>query len=220
MADFAVIFDMDGVVVDSEPLTIASYLRAFAEMGVHVAREEYIRRVVVEGCRVSQLFRDNGGNPELWPEVFRIKTRVYARLVREALRLMPGAKDLLEDLSLNGVPCALATSASRSTMNLVFERFGLAPYFAVTVTLDDVKRHKPDPEVFVKAAAQLGMPPERCVVIEDAPKGLRGARAAGMRCVAVPTFLTADEDLSAADLVVKSLEELSFERLRGLFEQA
>ena len=216
MNDLAVIFDMDGVVVDSEPLTIRSYLQAFEEFGVHVPREEYIRRVVVEGSRVSALFRDSGGNPNLWPDVFGRKTEMYVRLVKTEMRMMPGAMELLADLKRNGIPCALGTSAARPTMNIVFERFGLFQYFDVTVTLDEVSSHKPDPEVFLKASELMHMPPGRCVVIEDAPKGIFAAKAAGMRCVAVPTFLTVNEDLSAADLMVGSLEQLDTGILRSL----
>ena len=216
MQTFAVIFDMDGIVVDSEPLTIRSYLQAFEEFGVHVPREEYIRRVVVEGSRVSALFRDSGGDPNLWPDVFGRKTEMYVRLVQTEMRMMPGAMELLADLKRSAIPCALGTSAARPTMNIVFERFGLFQYFDVTVTLDEVSSHKPDPEVFLKAADLLQMPPGRCVVIEDAPKGIFAAKAAGMRCVAVPTCLTVNEDLSAADLVVESLEQLDAKSLRSL----
>ena len=216
MKAFAVIFDMDGVVVDSEPLTIRSYLQAFEEFGVHVTRGEYIRRVVVEGSRVRALFSDHGGDPARWPDVFRRKNEMYVRMVRTEMRMMPGAMALLQDLQANHVPCALGTSASRDTVNIVFERFGLFQYFEVTVTLDEVASHKPDPEVFLQAAELLQMPPGQCVVIEDAPKGIFAAKAAGMRCVAVPTCLTVNEDLSAADLVVESLGQLDKDQLRSL----
>jgi len=212
---FGVIFDMDGVVVDSEPMTIRSYLQAFREYGVQVSAEEYIRRVVVAGCRVSRLFRDHGDGAK-WPAVFARKNDIYRELVREEMRMMPGALELLKELRKSVVPCALATSASRATMSIVFERFGLDRYFDETVTLDEVGNHKPHPDCFLRAAELLGLPPERCVVIEDAPKGILAAKAAGARCLAVPTYLTANEDLSIADAVVRSLEEVSVEGLRGI----
>ena len=218
MNDFAVIFDLDGVVVDSEPLTIGSYLQAFRDFGVEVTPEEYIRRMVVEGCRVSVLFKEHGGDPTIWPSVFNRKTEIYSQMVQSEMRLMPGAAELLADLKRDGIPCAMGTSAARSTMNMVFERFGIAHYFDATVTLDEVANHKPNPEVFLKAAKLLQMPPERCMVIEDAPKGIIAAKAAGMRCIAVPTHLTINEDLSAADLVVESLQQLDAEKLKSLME--
>ncbi len=217
---FAVIFDMDGVLVDSEPLTIRAYVQAASELGVELDPHEFVRRVVIEGILgpspVRSFFELSGGDPADWDGLFQRKTEIYCKLVQEELQMMPGARELLADLSRSSVPCALATSASRVTMDLVFEAYSLAPYFSATVTLEDVASQKPDPEAFVKAAALLSVPSGRCVVIEDAPKGIAAAKAAGMACVAVPTQLSRASDLSAADLIVESLEYVTAARLAPL----
>jgi HAD superfamily hydrolase (TIGR01509 family) len=145
---------------------------------------------------------------------------IYRGFVRDELKPMPGAVELLRELEANDIPRALATSAARVSTDLVLARFGLASYFGTTVTFEGVTNHKPDPEVFLKAAAGVQMPPERCIVIEDGPKGLRAAKAAGMNCIVVPTPLYGSTDLSAADLVADSLEELSVERLAVFVEKS
>lgn len=213
---FAVIFDMDGVLVDSEPLTIRAYLQAAAEFGVPLDEHEFIQHFVIEGTLIQPFFEERSGGAAAWEDFFQRKTELYRELVREELKPMPGAVELLTDLREHGIPCALATSASRVSMDLVFHAFDLAPYFGATVALEDVTRAKPHPEVFLRAAAHLQMPPHRCIVIEDAPKGLHAAKAAGMKCVVVPTSLSQSSDFSAADLMLESLERLSVERLAAL----
>ena len=213
---FAVIFDMDGVLVDSEPLTIRAYVQAASEFGVQLDPQEFVRRVVIEGMLIQSLFKLRGGDPADWDDVFRRKTEIYRAFVQDELQMMPGARELLANLKARTIPCALATSASRVTMNLVFEAYNLAPYFRATVTLEDVANQKPSPEAFLKAAALLNVPPDRCVVIEDAPKGIAAAKAAGMVCVAVPTSLSCSDDLSPAHLIVESLEEITVARLAAL----
>ncbi len=213
---FALIFDMDGVLVDSEPLTIRAYVQAASEFGVGLDPQEYVQRVVIEGWLIRSLFEARGGDPAEWKALFRRKTEIYSGLVESELHTMPGAVELLTELKSHGVPCAVATSASRVTMDLVLEARGLARYFDAAVTLDDVEKQKPDPEAFLKAAELLGMPPERCIVIEDAPKGIAAARAAGMRSVIVPNALFPSADFTAADLVVESLQQLTAERLAAL----
>ena len=215
---FAVIFDMDGVLVDSEPLTVRAYLQAAAEFGIPLDEHEFIQHFVIEGTLIQPFFEERSGGAADWQDFFQRKTELYRELVRDELKLMLGAVELLTDLKSNAIPCALATSASRVSMDLVFQTFDLAPYFEATIVLEDVTRAKPHPEVFLKAAAALHMSPELCVVIEDAPKGLHAAKAAGMKCIVVPTPLSQSSDFSMADLLVESLEQLSVERLATLLE--
>jgi HAD superfamily hydrolase (TIGR01509 family) len=214
---FAVIFDMDGVLVDSEPLTLRAYRQAAAEFGVQLDGEAYIRQVITEGRLIQDFFVSWGGRPEDWEGLFRRKTEVYRELAARELKLKPGALELLKELKAQRIPCALATSAARVSMELNFAAQRLAEYFPVTVTFEDVVRKKPDPEVFLKAAEKLNLSPNRCIVIEDALKGLLAAKAAGMICVAVLTPFSRAEDLLVADLVVASLEELTSARLAAMF---
>jgi len=217
---YAVIFDMDGVLVDSEPLTIRAYLQAAAEFGFAMDEREFIQHFVIEGTLIKSFFEEHAGGEADWEDFFQRKTEIYRELVRDELKLMPGAIALLQGLKVQNIPRALATSAARVSVELVLARFDLAPYFGATVTFEDVTHHKPDPQVFLKAAALLQTPPDRCIVIEDAPKGIAAAKAAGMKCVAVPTPLSRSSDLSAADLLVESLEHLTVEWLRALVGEA
>jgi HAD superfamily hydrolase (TIGR01509 family) len=213
---FAVIFDMDGVLVDSEPLTIRAYLQAAAEHGLPMDEGEFIQHFVIEGTLIRSFFEAQAKGTADWEDFFQRKTEIYRELVRDELKLMPGAVALLTELRAHNIPLALATSAARVTIQLVLTRFNLASYFENIVSLEDVTRPKPDPEPFLKAAALLDTPPHRCVVIEDAAKGVVAARAAGMKCVVVPTALTRPNGLVGADLVLRSLEELTTRRLAAL----
>ncbi len=213
---FAVIFDMDGVLVDSEPLHIRAYVQAWSEFGLELDPQEYVQQVTIGGALIRSLFESHGGDPSDWEALFARKTEIYGTLVQHELRPMPGALELLAELKTNGIPRALATSASRVSMDLVFAALGLSSRFDATVTLEDVAKQKPAPDAFLHAATLLNMPPDRCIVIEDAPKGIVGAKAAGMKCVVVPTPLSRSSDLSAADLVVTSLEHVTVGRLATL----
>jgi len=216
---WAVIFDMDGVLVDSEPLTVRAYAQAASEFGVRLDPEEFLARVAREGMLVRSFLEQRGMRASDWPGLFARKTQLYRALARQELRPMPGAVALLEKLQRRAVPCALATAASRITMEIVVAAQGLARYFQATVALEDVARPKPDPEAFLRAAELLGMPPGRCVVVEDAPKGVAAARAAGMACVVVSTPLLRAGEGAGADCVVGSLGELSVGRLTELVER-
>jgi beta-phosphoglucomutase-like phosphatase (HAD superfamily) len=142
---FALIFDMDGVLVDSEPLQIRSYVQAWAEFGLELTSQELIEYVVNGGMLLKTLFESRGGRSAEWDALFRRKTEIYRELVRNELKLMPGAMELLGELKADDIPRALATSAARVSMDLVLARFDLAPYFGATVTFEDVTNHKPHP---------------------------------------------------------------------------
>jgi len=216
--DIAVIFDMDGVLVDSEPLQVRTYVQAGAELGVTLDEEEFVRRCVFGGWSGSRYWVSQGGAPEDWEKLFARKSELYAALAREELQLMPGALDLLRDLRDHGVPCALATSAGRLTVAQVCDVHDFSPWMSTMVMYEDVTRRKPHPDPFLLAAARLGVPPKRCVVIEDAPKGIAAAKAAGMRAVGLVNRLASAETLAGADLLVTSLEQLSAARLRAAVE--
>ncbi len=125
----------------------------------------------------------------------------------DALALMPGVLALLRDALDLGLGRACASSSSSSWVEGWLGRHGIRPLFDVVVTRDDVSKVKPDPELFLLAAARLGAPREACLVFEDSPNGMRAALAAGMRCVAVPNSLTSRIERPAVDLVVPSLAE-------------
>ncbi len=148
------------------------------------------------------------------------KEEAFRRIIATDFPAMPGVERLLAGLAAAGIPTAIGSSGPPANVALVVERLGAKHSFGAVVTADDVARGKPDPEVFLLAAERLGVPPARCVVVEDAPPGLKAAKAAGMYCVGMASTGRTREELSAADLVVDSLDELSPDVFRGLVEVA
>jgi len=150
----------------------------------------------------------DGLNPDRLRELAAEKERLFRESARGHLVLLPGVRELLESLAANGVPAAVVTSTPRENLAMILETLHIERYFGALVAEEDTTKGKPDPEGFLLAASRLGVPPERCVVIEDAPAGLDAARAAGMKAIGVTTTRPAP-DLAAADLVVESLAEES-----------
>lgn len=202
------IFDMDGILVDSEPAHAAAYVSAFAQAGLSLTLEEYRAWVTLGGGSIRDLFRARGGDPAGWEPLFAAKCEQFGRHVTEELTLLPGVLELLVALEQRGVPRVLATGAGRWNAEIILGHFGLSRFFRAVLTGDDVRRAKPDPEVFFLAAATLGLPPEECLSFEDSPKGVRAAAAAGVPCIAIPTRWTREGDFSRAYRVLGSLREM------------
>ena len=209
-----VIFDLDGLVSDTEPLHCAAWRRTLADIGVDLSEEEFCDHWIRAGLEITDFDRLRGLDHD--PEVLRrAKLALYTDLLGASLRPMPGAVELIA--ALHGRKrLALATSSFAATVELILETLGVARYFETIATHESVTRLKPHPDVFLLVAERLGVPPAECLVLEDAEKGVLAAHAAGMKVIAVPTVHTRDNDFSKATLVVRSLEDVSPELLDSL----
>jgi beta-phosphoglucomutase len=207
----SVIFDWDGTLADTKAAILASFHGALHEvLGIDVPDEFIGRRI---GVGAAWTFKEILASKGLSADEATIKRLVEVK-VRVAIentdkaKLFPGATPLLQ--SLHGkVKVGLASMNNRAVIDRLLATLGVAEYFSVVVTVDEVKRSKPDPEIFLKAAEKLGSKPERCVVVEDSIFGVQAAKAGGMRCVAVTQGFYGAEELRRAkpDLVVASLLE-------------
>lgn len=212
----AVLFDVDGVLVDSYAAHRRSWQRLAAEEGLPFS-EEAFRRTFGRTSRESIAF--------FWPgrasDAARLDARkeeLFRAEIRERFPAMDGAREVVRVLHAAGFALAVASSAPPENVELTIERLGVRDRFGAVVTGRDVSRGKPDPQVFLLAAERLGVPPPRCVVVEDAPAGVLAAHRGGMKAVALLSTGRRREDLDEAkpELVVTSLRELSpasFERL-------
>jgi HAD superfamily hydrolase (TIGR01509 family) len=200
-----VVFDLDGVIVDSEPLHERATDEYLASVGASVdqaLREDMMGRRVRE---LTDVLADRLGRPP--DEVFAEREAIFWRLLqRDGLRPMPGLRAAITRLSAAGLDLGVATSGTRAYVDLVLQRLGVRAAFRAVVSGEDVTHGKPDPEGYLRAAALLGADPAECVALEDTFHGVTAARAAGMRTVAVPNALTAGMDFSGADAVVADLE--------------
>lgn len=205
----AAIFDWDGVVVDSSGYHRRSWERLARQEGRGLP-EGYFEESF--GMRNEAIIPDVLGWSREAGQVRRLSARkeeLYRRIIaEEGIRPLPGAQDLLEGLRRRGVPRAVGSSTERANINCALSAMGMEGRFETIVAGEDVRRGKPHPEVFTRAAALLGARPERCVVFEDAPVGIEAAGAAGMKVIGVATTHPA-ETLRGADLVVSGLEEVS-----------
>lgn len=202
----AVVFDMDGVLVDSEPFICEAAIRMFAERGLSVKPEDFIPFVGAGENRYVGGVAEKYGFPI---DIERDKARTYAiyhQIVRGKLEPLPGVHDFISRARDKGLKLAVASSADRVKIATNLRELKLASdTFDVIVSGLDVVKKKPDPEIFLAAAAQLGVEPVGCLVVEDAVNGVAAARAAGMRCLGITTSFSADE--LAADWHAHSLAE-------------
>jgi HAD superfamily hydrolase (TIGR01509 family) len=200
----AALWDVDGTLIDSREYHWLSWRGALAEEGFHVTPEQFAASF---GRRNDEILRDYfpSYSSEEIARVGEAKEVVYRRLVRErGIDLLPGVRPWLDRLREEGWQQAVASSAPRANLEVIIEVLGLEDYFAAVASAEDVTEGKPDPQVFLVAAAKLGVGPDCCVVIEDAPAGTEAARRARMRSIGV---LSSHEELTA-DIVVRTLDEL------------
>lgn len=214
MASAGVIFDLDGVIVDSEPLQHRAYNAVLQQFGVSVDQQEYGREWIAAGRGPEYAVRTYG-LPVTAEALKRLKEPVYHRLLRAEAALMPGASAALARLSAR-FPVALATNSSEADTGFILERFDLRRYFSAVVTREQYVEPKPAPDAFTTAAARLDLPPAACVVFEDAYKGVVAATDAGCLCVAFPHDYTVGNDFSRARRVIASLDEATIELIETL----
>lgn len=213
-----VIFDLDGLLADTEPLHCRAYQMAFAERGVGLNANEYAEHWVRNGKGIVDWVESRGLAVD--PHGLRVrKSEHYLTLLESSLRPMEGALELLD--ALQGIRrMALASSSYRDAIDGVLAGLQIAPYFEAIVSGLDVANVKPSPDIFLKAARDLAVDPSECLVLEDAEKGVIAAHRAGMRCVAVPNDFTKHHDFSMATRVCSSLREVNFDFLREVEQSA
>ncbi len=209
----AAIFDMDGLLIDSEPFWQDAELACFRPLGVPITREicrESAGRRIDE---VVRLWHDRFGwdGPSCEDMVERVLAEV-TRLIMERCEALPGVHDTMNALKERGIPMAIASSSPPALIEAVVEKLALRQYLQLTHSGIHEKHSKPDPAVFLTTARKLGAAPENCLVFEDAPAGVTAAHDAGMRVVAVPSvFDPTDPAFKQADQVLESLREFKLE---------
>ena len=214
----AVLWDMDGVIADTGAAHFAAWRQVMAELSRPFDEADF-RRIfgLVNPDAIRLLFGETVSSHEI-ARISEHKETLFREVVQGQVSLLPGVETWLERLRQQGYRQAIASSAPRPNIDVLLHALNIGPYFQAIVSAEDVTKGKPDPSIFLRAAAALGVPPARCVVVEDAVAGVQAARRAGMVCLAVATTQPA-ERLSNADLVVTRLTELAddaFERLLNL----
>lgn len=215
-----VIFDMDGVIVDTEPVHHYAFLEHFRELGIDVTPEMYASFTGNSTKNVYERLKETFGLGHDIEVLIAAKRQLFndAFDKKEDLNLLMGVHDLIQDLYDNGMQLILASSSAKVTIERIFRRFGLQKYFSHIVSGEDFPQSKPHPAIFLKAVELSGMDASECIVIEDSTNGIRAAKAAGIYCVAYDSFHSKLQDLSLADKVIRQFKELDFGKVSRLAE--
>ena len=222
----AVIFDFNGIIVDDEPIHFELFQRVLKEEGIKLTEADYYARYL--GCddrgAFTTAYREHGRalSPSKLAQLIERKAAYYQEDIKSKMRVFPGVQTVVPHLAQK-LPLAIASGALRNEIEIILSSMGLLAHFRAIVSAEDVDRGKPDPEIFLKALAQLNAalisnPPisaAECLVIEDSKEGIRGARRAGMKCLAVTNSHPA-ELLDEADSIVDSLEGIGQLQLEAI----
>lgn len=211
----AVLFDMDGVIIDSEPLHRKAYFAMFQEVGITVSDElfeSFTGQATLHICKQLVDKFDLERKPE---QLVDIKRKYFKDLFFNdpELDLIPGVRDLIRNYYSSGITLVLASSASMPNINNVFKRFDLDQYFKAKFSGADLEASKPHPEIFIKAAKASGFDTHECMVIEDSTNGIKAAHAAGIYAVAFNSPNSKNQDYSLADKVITDFSEIQYARL-------
>ncbi len=210
-----VIFDMDGVLLDSEPIYIAMNMKFFKELGAEISLQEYDGFIGVSATKMWTYVKEKA---KLAPTVEELKETErelkYKTLKETALTPTAGIVPFLDRLQGAGFTLAIASSGLKKNVHLILAKLGLENYFNLVVTGEDVERGKPEPDIFLKVAGHYGRPVEDCVVIEDSTNGVAAAKAAGMACLAYFNPHSGQQNLSRADHIFDRFDD---QKLYGMF---
>jgi beta-phosphoglucomutase len=215
----AVVWDMDGTLVDTAELHYRAWVALARELHRPFTRADFTATFGRRNPEIIRQVFDAASSDEDIARLGARKEDLYKAQARQGVELLPGVRPLLEELHAAGFKQAIGSSAPRGNLDLILALTHIGPLLDAVVSMEDTQRGKPDPQVFLLAAAKLGVEPARCLVVEDAVAGVQAAKAGGMKCIAV-TFVghhPADRLKAAgADLVVKTLEEVSVTTMRRI----
>jgi len=215
-ASRAVLWDMDGTLIDSEDFHWISWRNTLANEGITISREQFLSSFGQRNDSIIPRWLGAASTPERIERIANAKEELYRHLVRkDGISPLPGVASWLHRLHKEGWIQAIASAAPRANIDTVLEALSATHIFQGIVSADDVHRGKPDPEVFLIAASRVGVPPDRCIVVEDAVAGVQGARSAGMKSIGV----NRNGKQLPADIVVQSLDLLDSDAFDTLLKR-
>lgn len=211
----AVIFDMDGVIINSEPLHHKVEREIVEELGGKLSDEEVASFVGTTDYNMWSKIKKKFNFKLSVEELIEMKKERFMKEIDE-IQLVPNFMDFMLSLYKKGYLMAIASSNNRKIVDTIVNKFQLYKYMKFIISGEEVKRSKPDPEIFLTAAKKMNVTPSDCIVIEDATNGVKAAKAAGMKCIGLKNTDTGKQDLSEADLIIENFNELSLDTLKNL----
>lgn len=207
-----IIFDMDGLMIDSELLQSLSFKAVLKKHGI-IVKDKIVQILGVRATENLEIMKKKFGLKEEVASLLQEKNGFYNKLLEQGVKPMPGLFSLIKLLRENNFRLALASSSGFDTIQLILKKLKILDNFEVVLSGDQVKKGKPDPEIYLKTAEMLKVDPKQCLVFEDAESGINSAKSAGMQCIAVPNIYTKNQDFSKSDLKVKSLKDIDLKTI-------
>ena len=214
----AVIFDMDGVIINSEPLHKKAFQKMFEEFNLKVSKKLYGSFTGMSTLPICQRLCNEFSIKHSPNLLVKTKRKHFKNLFENGyeFKLIDGVLELIQHYKKNGISLVLASSASMPNINMVFEKFNLNQYFKAKISGANLKASKPHPEIFEKAAKLTGHSKKKCLVIEDATNGIIAAKSAGIFCIAFDGGHSKNQDYGKADLVINKFESIYLEKLKSI----
>lgn len=213
----AVIFDMDGVIIDSEPIHFEVDMQTMREFGVNISKDELNKYV---GTTNEYMLNDLINKYKIQKsikEILEYKMELTIRRIKETkINAISGIPELLTSLKHNNIKTAIGSSSPKELIITVIEKFQLGKYFDCIVSGDEVKEGKPKPDIYLEVSKRIGVNPEECIVIEDSRNGVLAAKNAGMKCFGFRNVNSGNQDLSKADIIVDSIRNIDIEIIKVL----
>ena len=215
----AVLFDMDGVIVNTEPLHKKAYFQMFEDVNIDVSEEMYEAYTGQSTINICKDLCSHFSLSEAPETLMATKRKHFKHLFAtdDELDLLDGVLQLIKDYYNNGLTLILASSASMPNINRIFERFELNQYFTNKLSGADLKASKPHPEIFIKAAQASGHIKDNCMVIEDSTNGIAAAKGAGIFCVGYDSIYSKNQDYSKADVVISDFNAIAYVKAKQFF---
>lgn len=215
----AVIFDMDGVIIDSEPMHLKFEKELFESLAVELEPEEHNQFVGTTSHYMWKVLKNKFNLPQAVEELVKNDREGYFKFLvsgKHDMKIIKGIKELIQDLHKNGVLLAVASSSPIDVIEVVIDMYDIRKYFKELATGDYVDKSKPNPDIFLYAAEKLGVDPKDCIVIEDSANGVLAAKKARMKCIGYRNPNSGNQDISPADMIINSYDEINYEKLKNL----
>ncbi|MBN1781714.1 HAD family phosphatase [bacterium] len=203
----AILWDNDGVLVDTETLYYRANRETLAEIGIELTEEQYLSISLDQGQSVVNLARYRGCTDEQISDLRQKRDLRYIGLLKQGVRVFPGVEETLRFFH-GKIAMGLVTSSPRPYFDVIHRQTGFLPFFNLILTREDYEKAKPDPEPYLKALERSGLEPGECVVIEDTKRGLEASRAAGIPCIIIPNSYTRHQGFSGAWHVISDIRKL------------
>lgn len=215
-----VIFDMDGVIIDSEPIHQKCERKMFQILGINVSEDEHNAFMGTTDETWWSWLENKYELPIKIPEVIQLKKKLYMEYLRQETHIkpIPHVSELIADLYKNNFLLALASSSPHEQIDYILSCFKLENFFRLIISGEDVEKGKPNPEIFLRVSEIIRIPPESCIVIEDSYNGVSAAKSANMKCIGYINPNSGNQDLNKADILISSFNELSIDVIYNLLK--